>query len=85
MFEAPRIQLPERTYTSCLTAIKRHAIKNCEKLYERSGKYLFWISLKHSSELLDTIKASDFRAASVILCVYIRFPPSPHSLHYFTP
>ena len=28
--------------TSCLTAVKRHVIKYCENVYERSGKTLFW-------------------------------------------
>ena len=28
--------------TSCLTTIKNHVIKYCEKLYERSGKNPFW-------------------------------------------
>ena len=28
--------------TSCLTAVKKHVIKYCEKEYERSGKNLFW-------------------------------------------
>ena len=28
--------------TSCLTTIKNHVIKYCEKVYERSGKNLFW-------------------------------------------
>ena len=28
--------------TSCLTTIKNHVIKNCEKVYERSGKNLFF-------------------------------------------
>ena len=28
--------------TSCLTAVKKHVIKYCEKVYERSGKNLFW-------------------------------------------
>ena len=28
--------------TSCLTAIKDHAIKYFKKIYERSGKKLFW-------------------------------------------
>ena len=27
--------------TSCLTAVKKHVIKYCEKVYERSGKNLF--------------------------------------------
>ena len=26
---------------SCLTAVKKHVIKYCEKVYERSGKNLF--------------------------------------------
>ena len=85
MLDAPRIQLPERTSTSCLTTIKRHAIKYCEKVYERSGKSLFWISLNHSSELLDTIKASDFRATVCHTVCLHKISPIPHSLHYFTP
>ena len=28
--------------TSCLTAIKAKVIKNCELVYERSGKNMFW-------------------------------------------
>ena len=28
--------------TSCLTAFKNHAIRYCEKVYERSRKNLFW-------------------------------------------
>ena len=27
--------------TSCLTAVKKHVIKNCETVYERSGKTYF--------------------------------------------
>ena len=27
--------------TSCLTAVKNHVIRYCEKVYERSGKNLF--------------------------------------------
>ena len=41
--------------TSCLTAIKKHVIKYCEKVYERSGKNLFW-SIKNSGEILDKLK-----------------------------
>ena len=36
--------------TSCLTTIKNHVIKYCEKVYERSGKNLFW-SIKNSCEV----------------------------------
>ena len=47
--------------TSRLTAIKKHVIKYCEKVYERSGKNLFW-SIKNSGEILDKLKARDFNA-----------------------
>ena len=50
--------------TSCLTAIKIHVIKYCEKVYERSGKNLFW-SIKNSGEILDKLKARDFNATSL--------------------
>ena len=29
--------------TSCLTAVKKHVIKYCEKVYERSGENLFLV------------------------------------------
>ena len=37
--------------TSCHTTIKNHVINYCEKVYERSGKNLFW-SIKNSCEVL---------------------------------
>ena len=37
--------------TSCLTAVKNHVIRYCEKVYERSGKNLFWY-IKNSGEVL---------------------------------
>ena len=40
--------------TSCLTAVKNHVIRYCEKVYERSGKNLFW-SIKNSGEVLNTL------------------------------
>ena len=43
--------------------VKRHVIKYCEKLYERSCKNLFW-SIKNSGEVLDKLKARDFNATS---------------------
>ena len=49
---------------SCLTAVKKHVIKYCEKVYERSGKKLFW-SIKNSGEILDKLKARDFNATSL--------------------
>ena len=45
---------------SCL----KHDIKYCEKVYERSGKNLFW-SIKNSGEILDKLKARDFNATSL--------------------
>ena len=38
--------------TSCLTAVKNHVIRYCEKVYERSDKNLFW-SIKNSGEVLN--------------------------------
>ena len=49
---------------SYLTAVKKHVIKYCEKVYERSGKNLFW-SIKNSGEILDKLKDSDFNATSL--------------------
>ena len=48
----------------CLTAVRKHVIKYCEKVYERSGKNLFW-SIKNSGEILDKLKARDFNATSL--------------------
>ena len=50
--------------TSCLTAVKKHVIKYCEEVYERSSKSLFW-SIKNSGEILDKLKARDFNATSL--------------------
>ena len=50
--------------TLCLTAVKKHVIKYCEKVYERSGKNLFW-SIKNSDEILDKLKTRDFNATSL--------------------
>ena len=46
--------------TSCLTAVIRY----CEKVYERSGKNLFW-SIKNSGEVLNKLKSRRFRATSL--------------------
>ena len=45
---------------------KKHIIKYCEKVYERSGKNLFW-SIKNSGEILDKLKAGDFNATSLYI------------------
>ena len=49
--------------TSCLTAVKTNVIKYYEKVYERSGKHLFW-SIKQS-EVLNKRKSRGFRATSL--------------------
>ena len=41
--------------TSCLTAIKAKVIKDCETVYERSGKNMFW-PIKNSGEVLSKLK-----------------------------
>ena len=50
--------------TSCLTAVKNHVIRYCEKVYERSGKNLFW-SIKNSGEVLNKLKSRGFRVTSL--------------------
>ena len=50
--------------TFCLTTIKIHVIKYCEKVYERSCKNLFW-SIKNSCEVLNKLKSRGFRASSL--------------------
>ena len=43
---------------------KKKKKKNCEKVYERSSKNLFW-SIENSGEILDKPKARDFNATSL--------------------
>ena len=50
--------------TSCLTAVKNHVIRYCEKVYERSGKNWFWV-IKNSGEVLNKLKSRGFRATSL--------------------
>ena len=50
--------------TSCLTAVKNHVIRYCEKVYERSDKNLFW-SIKNSGEVLNKLRSRGFRATSL--------------------
>ena len=64
--------------TSCLTAVKNHVIRYCEKVYESSGKNLFW-SIKNSGEVLNKLKSRGFHATS--LSTYDFF----HTLHHFAP
>ena len=50
--------------SSCLTAIKSHAIRYCETVYETSNKNWFW-SIKNSGEVLIKLKCRGFRATSL--------------------
>ena len=50
--------------TSCLTAIKNHAIKYCTTFYERNGKNLIW-SIKISCEILNDLKSRGFLASGL--------------------
>ena len=50
--------------TSCLTSVKTHVIRFCEKVYERSGKNFFW-SIKNSGEVINKLKLRGFRATSL--------------------
>ena len=50
--------------TSCLTAIKNHAIKYCTTVYERNGNNLFW-SIKNSGEILNKLKSRGFLASGL--------------------
>ena len=62
-------------------AVKKHVIKYCEKVYERSGKNLFW-SIKNSGKILDKLKATDFNAT--ILSTYdfsTLYTTLPHNLN----
>ena len=57
--------------------MKNHVIKYCEKVYERSGKILFW-SIKKSCEVLNELKSRGFRASSLstydFSTLYTTFP-----------
>ena len=47
--------------SSSLTVVKTHAIRYCEKVYERSGKNFFW-SIKNSGEVSNNLKLRGFCA-----------------------
>ena len=58
------LSFPLFLLTPCLTAVKRHVVKHCEKVYERSGKNLFW-SIKNSGKILDKLKSRYFNVTSL--------------------
>ena len=58
----------------------KHVTKYCEKVYERSGKNLFW-SIKNSGEILDKLKARDFNATSLFTYDFSTlYTTLPHNL-----
>ena len=50
--------------TSCLTAVINILSSTVKKVYEISGKNLFW-SIKNSGKILDKLKVRDFNATSL--------------------
>ena len=50
--------------TSCLTAVKLHVQRYCNKVYENTGKHLFW-SIKNSADILDKLKIKNYKVSSV--------------------
>ena len=44
--------------------LQKHVIKHCDKVFERSGRNLFW-SNKHLNEVLNKLKSRQFRAFSL--------------------
>ena len=50
--------------TSCLTAVKQHAIKYCDTIYEKDGINLFW-SIKNSTEVQNKFKFKGFMASKL--------------------
>ena len=60
----PLTQRLELSFPVCHTAIKKHVIKYCDKVFERSGGNLFW-SIKNSNEILNKLKSRQFRTFSL--------------------
>ena len=59
---------------------QKHVINYCEKVYERSGKNLFW-SIKNSCEVLNKLKSRGFRASSLSTIDFSKlYTTLPHNL-----
>ena len=72
--------LISKLLTSFLTAVKKHVIKYCEMVYERSVKNLFW-SIKTSGDILDELKARDFNATRLSIYDFSTlYTTLPHNL-----
>ena len=76
IFLVPKLS---KLLTSCLTAVKNHVIRYCEKVYERSGKNLFW-SVKNSGEVLNKLKSRGIRATSLSTDFSTLYTTLPHNL-----
>ena len=50
--------------TSCLTAVKKHWIRNYDTVYERDGINYFW-SIKNSNDVLNKFKSKNFQASEL--------------------
>ena len=50
--------------TSCLTKIKEHVERYCDKTFQNSGINLFW-SIKNSTEILDKLKSKRNLASTI--------------------
>ena len=75
--------IPLLKFLSCLprlTAIRKHVIKYCGKVYERSGKGLY-LSIKNSNGVLNKLKSRSFRASSLSTYDFSSlYPTLPHNL-----
>ena len=66
--------------TSCLTAIKNHAIKYNTTVYERNGKKIFW-SIKNSGEIFNKLKSRGFLASDMSIYDFSTlYTALPHNL-----
>ena len=50
--------------TSCLTKIKEHVMRYCDRAYENTGINLFW-SIKNSGEVLNKFEAKQHQASTI--------------------
>ena len=67
-------------FSKLLTAVKNYVIRYCEKVYERSGKNLFW-SIKNSGEVLNNkLNSRGFRATSLSTYDFSTLYTLPHNL-----
>ena len=67
-----QLQVLSKVLTSCLTAIKNHWIKYCEKTYEREGINYFW-SIKNSTEILNKLKQKGFKLQLFLHTIFLCF------------